>query len=139
MISLYLETSAAAQERKERGETHAFDSCLAQPTKRAKGRGEFFIFFGRNPLKRPDPEKQKKANERNFAWFYFRLLAQNSRAGCEAQVTGSEGEIELTKNHMREAGGKMRLGRSIGRRRPDAQNAWRHLESRACGIPLQRA
>jgi len=38
-------------------------------------RGIFFIFFGCNPLKSPDSEKLMKANESNFPFICFHLLA----------------------------------------------------------------
>jgi hypothetical protein len=41
-----------------------------QPATRVQSGAIFFIFFRRNPLKRPDSAKEIQANARIFAWFY---------------------------------------------------------------------
>jgi hypothetical protein len=46
-----------------------------QPERRADGRGVFFIFFARNPLKNPDSEKFMKTNESFFAFIDLHWLA----------------------------------------------------------------
>jgi hypothetical protein len=45
---------------------------FAQPE---NGRGDFFYFFARNPLKSPDSAKGIQGNPSNFAWFYLDYLA----------------------------------------------------------------
>jgi hypothetical protein len=57
------------------GREERFVALRLQPATRAETEGNFFIFFFRNPLKRLDSEKEIKANESSFAFFYFHLLA----------------------------------------------------------------
>jgi hypothetical protein len=75
----------------EKGEQKALsDPAGAQPARRVGRRANFFIFFGRNPLKRLDSEKLMKINEskrkRILLSFVFHLLAANSRPGCIAMT-----------------------------------------------------
>jgi hypothetical protein len=67
-------------------EAHALETYLTQPTRRVGRDEDFFAFFGHNALKKLNPKKKVKTNERSFASFYFHFLARNSRVGCRRPV-----------------------------------------------------
>jgi hypothetical protein len=62
-------------------EKHVFKTVSPHNLTLELSERRIFYFFRCNPLKSPDPEKQKKANESIFAFIYFHLLAVNSPAG----------------------------------------------------------
>jgi hypothetical protein len=65
------------RQRFDRGRRTSCRRELPACTTRAgfRGRGKFFIWIRCNPLKSPDPAKEKQGNPSFFVWFYLVFLA----------------------------------------------------------------
>jgi hypothetical protein len=57
------------------GEEKRASAAWPQLGTRVGPKGDFFIFFARNPLKSPDSEKLLKENESNFPFICFHKFA----------------------------------------------------------------
>jgi hypothetical protein len=64
-----------------RTDMRVFEMVLRATLDASSASGDFFIFFGCNPLKSPDSAKGIQGNASLFAWISLDFLAVNSRAG----------------------------------------------------------